>query len=164
MYLLCFSGTLIVSPTVHLAFDETYYLERACTNIMLTLNSVGGQESKLKKIPENMLDRLSQYYNTKQLDLYAKRHFYSYWNLYAKIHPEVFAWVIFVFLTWTNNQFRNYQSWILTNYFTQLDCFWLTIGNTDEACKTYFQKITENSVEARFLPKMMVYSSIRSFK
>ena len=91
MYLLCFSGTLIVSPTVHLAFDETYYLERACTNIMLTLNSVGGQESKLKKIPENMLDRLSQYYNTKQLDLYAKRHFYSYWNLYAKIHPEVFA-------------------------------------------------------------------------
>ena len=91
MYPIYFSGTLIVSPTVHLAFDETYYLERACTNIMLTLNSVGGQESKLKKIPENMLDQLSQYYNSKQLDLYAKRHFYSYWNLYAKIHPEVFA-------------------------------------------------------------------------
>ena len=62
---------------------------------MLTLNSVGGQETKLKKIPENMLDQLSQYYNSKQLDLYAKRHFYSYWNLYAKIHPEVFAWVFF---------------------------------------------------------------------
>ena len=63
---------------------------------MLTLNSVGGQETKLKKIPENMLDQLSQYYNSKQLDLYAKRHFYSYWNLYAKIHPEVFAWVFFL--------------------------------------------------------------------
>ena len=90
IFYITFSGTLVVSPTVHLAFDETYYLERACTNLMLTLNSSGGQESKLKKIPENMLDDLAKYYNTVQLDMYAKRHFYSYWNLYAKIHPEVF--------------------------------------------------------------------------
>ena len=75
---------------MHLAFDETYYLERACTNIMLTLSSAGGQEAKLKKIPENMLTTLSKYYNPKTLELYAKRHFYSYWNLYAKLHPDVF--------------------------------------------------------------------------
>ena len=50
LFFFFYLGTLIVSPTVHLAFDETYYLERACTNIMLTLSSVGGQESKLKVI------------------------------------------------------------------------------------------------------------------
>ena len=154
MYPLYFSGTLIVSPTVHLAFDETYYLERACTNIMLTLNSVGGQESKLKKIPQNMLDQLSQYYNSKQLDLYAKRHFYSYWNLYAKMHPEVFAWLIY--LTHRIQQpIPKLPIWILTNFFTRLDCFWLTIGNTDKACKTNFQKIPENLLKLDFYQKWL---------
>ena len=133
-YIRCFSGTLIVSPTVHLAFDETYYLERACTNIMLTLNSVGGQESKLKKIPQNMLDQLSQYYNSKQLDLYAKRHFYSYWNLYAKIHPEVFAWVWSVFLSlWYRKRSALLHGIIYTNPFIPL-----SITQHVNGCKVKF--------------------------
>lgn len=86
---MCNHGTLIVSPTVQLAFDETYYLERACSNIMLTLASVGGHEDKLKVI-NNGLEEMRKNYSPEILELYAKRHFYAYWNLYLKENPDVF--------------------------------------------------------------------------
>ena len=85
-----FTGTLIVSPTVHLAFDETYYLERACKNVTLSLGSVGGDYSKLKTIPDEMVKNLAKYYNQDMIELYAKRHFYAYWNLYLEKEPDVF--------------------------------------------------------------------------
>lgn len=85
-----FAGTLIASPTVHLAFDETYYLERAASNFMLTLASVGGRQDQLKMIPEEKVPSLAKYYNQEMLDLYAKRHFYAYWNWYIKHQPDVF--------------------------------------------------------------------------
>jgi hypothetical protein len=81
---------LIVSPTVHLAFDDTYYLERACSNLMLTMASTGGQKNRLNIIPDNVVQEASAFYTAKTLDLYAKRHFYAYWELYLKEHSDVF--------------------------------------------------------------------------
>ena len=88
-------GTLITSPTVHLAFDETYYLERACTNIVKSLSAVGGNKEKLKHMPQKLKEFCAQYFTENQLDLYAKRHFYSYWNLYMQNEPDVFSWVFY---------------------------------------------------------------------
>ena len=75
---------------MHLAFDETYYLERAASNFMLTLASVGGRHEELKLIPQEKLPILAKYYTQEMLDLYAKRHFYAYWNWYQKYEPQVF--------------------------------------------------------------------------
>lgn len=85
-----FLGTLIVSPTVHLAFDETYYLERACGNLHLALAAVGGNKSELKSMPLETVKEAAKYYDSSMLDLYAKRHFYAYWNLYLTQEPDVF--------------------------------------------------------------------------
>ena len=84
-------GTLITSPTVHLAFDETYYLERACSNIVKSLSAVGGKKEKLKHMPQKLKDFCVKHFTEDQLDLYAKRHFYSYWNLYMQNEPDVFS-------------------------------------------------------------------------
>ena len=86
-----FLGTLITSATVHLAFDEIYYLERACTNVAKSLSAVGGQTEKLKLLPPKLVKECTKYYTAKKLDEYAKRHFYAYWNLYLKEDPEVYS-------------------------------------------------------------------------
>jgi hypothetical protein len=31
-----------------------------------------------------------KFYTPETIDLYARRHFLSYWNMFAKHHPEVF--------------------------------------------------------------------------
>ena len=79
-----------MSPTVHLAFDETYYLEQACKNYLITMASVGGRRERLAEMPTSVQATASKYYNPEMLDLYAKRHFYAYWKLYAKNEPDVF--------------------------------------------------------------------------
>ena len=40
-------GVLVVAPTVHQAFDEIYYLERACKIQLLASQAVGGDKEKL---------------------------------------------------------------------------------------------------------------------
>ena len=82
-------GTLISSPTVHLAFDELYYLEQASKNVVLSRTATS-QEHKLKEIPEDTLVQAAKYYNKEMLDFYAKRHFYAYWNLFLHDQPDVF--------------------------------------------------------------------------
>ena len=86
---MCNHGTLISSPTVHLAFDELYYLERACKNVILSQAAVNG--GQLKEVPKDTLLRASKYYGKEQLDFYAKRHFFAYWNLYLQEQPDVFS-------------------------------------------------------------------------
>ena len=86
-----FPGTLLTSPTVHLAFDETYYLERACSNICQSLSAVGGSTDRLKTMPTNLVEDCAKFFTPEKLDLYARRHFYAYWNLYLKQEPEVFS-------------------------------------------------------------------------
>ena len=78
--------------TVDRAFDETYYLERACRNLLITMASVGGQKQHLKIMKPGQVQEFSQSpsLSKENLDLYAKRHFYAYWNLYLKEHPDVF--------------------------------------------------------------------------
>ena len=88
---MCNHGTLLTSPTVHLAFDETYYLERACSNICKSLSAVGGSTDRLKTMPTNLVEDCAKFFTPEKLDLYAKRHFYAYWNLYLKQEPEVFS-------------------------------------------------------------------------
>ena len=88
---MCNHGTLLTSPTVHLAFDETYYLERACSNICKSLSAVGGCTDRLKTMPTNLVEDCAEFFTPEKLDLYAKRHFYAYWNLYLKQEPEVFS-------------------------------------------------------------------------
>lgn len=87
---MCNHGTLVVSPTVHLAFDETYYLERACRNQMLSLASVGGDKSKVAIMPEKMSEDAARFYTAENLDLYAGRHFFAWWNLFLSEQPDVF--------------------------------------------------------------------------
>ena len=83
-------GTLISSPTVHLAFDEIYYLEQASKNVIISRNAAATSGDKLKEIPQDTLVEAAKYYNKEMLDFYAKRHFYAYWNLYLHEQPDVF--------------------------------------------------------------------------
>ena len=76
-------------PSIHVAFDEVYYLERACMTQMLAM-AAAGRES-LKKMPEDVQE------STKQtavagdtLDTYAAKHFYAKWNLYKGLDSDVF--------------------------------------------------------------------------
>ena len=81
----------MVSPTVHLAFDECHYLEHACMFQMLALASVGGDASRLATFNQATIDHGTQYYDDREvLDKYSVKHFYALWNKYAKEEPEVF--------------------------------------------------------------------------
>ena len=72
-----------------MAYDEVYYLERACMTQMLAMAAAG--RKNLKKMPEDVQE------STKQaavagdtLDKYAAKHFYSKWNLYKELDSDVF--------------------------------------------------------------------------
>ena len=57
-----YQGTLVVAPTMHLAFDDTVYLERTCMYQLMALNSVGGDKSELAHLDQASLDRTTKYY------------------------------------------------------------------------------------------------------
>ena len=78
---------MVTAEGIPLAFDETYYLERACKNIVLSMQ-LG---DRLKRVDHGVLKDAAKYYDSKMLELYAARHFYSYWNLYMKEQPDVFS-------------------------------------------------------------------------
>lgn len=86
-----FTGTLVVAPTVHLAFDECYYLERACMSQMMALNAAGGDVTKLAMVDEEIVKMSSKTYTTAEyLQLYSVKHFYAWWNKYLKEEADVF--------------------------------------------------------------------------
>ena len=85
-------GVLVVAPTVHQAFDEIYYLERACKIQLLAMQAVGGDKEKLSLLSEKSLYKtVAESYTKEMIDIYSKRHFYSYWDMYLRNEPEVFS-------------------------------------------------------------------------
>ena len=85
-----FLGTLVVAPTMHVAFDDTVYLERTCMYQMLALNSVGGDKSQLAQLSDEATASTAAYYTPEMIDKYAVKHFYSWWNQYVNEKSDVF--------------------------------------------------------------------------
>ena len=83
-------GTLVASDTVAIAFDETYYLERTCMYQMLALASIGGDPERLAQFDEKTVEEAAKFYNTENLELYANKHFYAWWNKYRNEGSNVF--------------------------------------------------------------------------
>ena len=83
-------GTLVVAPTMHVAFDDTVYLERTCMYQMLALNSVGGNKAELAQLDKEAMARTESYYTKEMIDKYAVKHFYSWWNQYVNEKSNVF--------------------------------------------------------------------------
>lgn len=80
-----------MAPTVHLAFDDTYYLEKACQFQMMAMMAVGGDISKLKMIDDEIVKDCAKRYGTQgYLEMYSVKHFYSWWNKFTREQPEVF--------------------------------------------------------------------------
>ena len=80
-----------MAPTIHQAFDDIYYLERACKIQMLAMQAAGGDSSKLSLMSDpKMYKEATESYTKEVLDTYSKRHFYSYWSIYLKTEPDVF--------------------------------------------------------------------------
>ena len=87
-----FAGVLVVAPTVHQAFDDIYYLERACKIQLLAMMAVGGNKERLSLLSDKDLYRtVASSYTNESIDIYSKRHFYSYWDMYLRNEPEVFS-------------------------------------------------------------------------
>ncbi len=84
-------GVMIAALTVHLPFDNAYYLERACLYQAKALEAVGGDESKIKLFNDKTIATCTKKYTDADfLDKYSIKHFYSWWNLYLEKEPDVF--------------------------------------------------------------------------
>ena len=46
---MCHHGTLIVAENIHIAFDDLYYLERACMTQLMAMGAAG--RDALKEMP-----------------------------------------------------------------------------------------------------------------
>lgn len=76
---------------MHVAFDDTVYLERTCMYQMLALNSVGGDRNALAQLDQEVASRTAAYYTQEMIDKYAVKHFYSWWNQYVNEKSDVFT-------------------------------------------------------------------------
>ena len=90
-----FPHTLIMTscdqcvPSIHVAFDEVYYLERACMTQLLAMAASGRDNIKL--MPEDVQEATKQTaVGGDTLDKYAAKHFYAKWNLYKSMKSDVF--------------------------------------------------------------------------
>ena len=45
---MCHHGTLIVAENIHIAFDDLYYLERACMTQLLAMGAAGREAIKVE--------------------------------------------------------------------------------------------------------------------
>ena len=81
-----------MAPTVHQAFDEIYYLERACKIQLLAAMAVGGNKDQLSLMTDEKLYKsVTSSYTNEVIDTYSKRYFYSYWDMYLRNEPDVFS-------------------------------------------------------------------------
>ena len=53
---MCHHGTLIVAENIHIAFDDLYYLERACMTQLMAMGASGREA--LKEMPAGGVDLL----------------------------------------------------------------------------------------------------------
>merc|ERR1711962_284846 len=88
---MCHHGTLVVAENIHIAFDEVYYLERACMLQLLAMGAEGREAIKI--LPENVQKdtfATAMGENREILDKYAMKHFYARWNKYKDEGSDVF--------------------------------------------------------------------------
>lgn len=85
--IMCNHGALIAADNVHTAFDEIYYLERAC-QIQLLAQAAAGKDSL--NIIKKEVAEITQKYIVRDLDKYAWKHFSAYWNKYVEEDSDVF--------------------------------------------------------------------------
>ena len=111
-----FSHTLITTfcdqcvPSIHVAFDEVYYLERACMTQLMAMGAAGREAIKAGK--KRMLIFFAYLFTSlfqemplevqaatsksimgeerELLDKYAAKHFYARWNKYKAEASDVF--------------------------------------------------------------------------
>jgi len=81
-------GTIIVADSVPIAFDELYYLERACMVQILAM-AASSDRNALKIIPKEIQD-LTLAASLDSLEKYANRHFFSLWNKWREAGSNVF--------------------------------------------------------------------------
>jgi len=86
---MCHHGTLVVADSIHVAFDEVYYLERACMVQLLAMGAAG--KEALKLMPKDVQEATKQTaVEGDTLDKYAAKHFYAKWNMYKARNSDVF--------------------------------------------------------------------------
>ena len=76
-------------PSIHVAFDEVYYLERACMTQMLAMAAAGRENLKEMPLDVQEATKLTAVAGD-TLDKYAAKHFYAKWNLYKALESDVF--------------------------------------------------------------------------
>jgi len=87
---MCHHGTLVVADSIHVAFDEVYYLERACMAQILAMGAAGREA--LKEMPLKVQDATRDAaIEGNTLDKYAAKHFYARWNMYRVNNSNVFS-------------------------------------------------------------------------
>lgn len=82
-------GILVTGATAAIAFDDAYYLERACMFQMIALAAMGGDESRLSVMDEETSVATAKLH-ADILPSYADKHFYSWWNKFRREQPDVF--------------------------------------------------------------------------
>ena len=88
---MCHHGTLIVAENIHIAFDDLYYLERACMTQLMAMGAAG--RDALKEMPPEVQKATSESImgsGRELLDKYAAKHFYARWNKYKAEASDVF--------------------------------------------------------------------------
>ncbi len=86
-------GTLVVGPNCHRAFDDCYYLERACQFQMTAMAAVAGDRAKLSVLEDSFMASqatVEAFRSEDTREKYSVKHFFSWWNKYLKEQPEVF--------------------------------------------------------------------------
>ncbi|XP_050727995.1 putative aldolase class 2 protein RP493 isoform X2 [Eriocheir sinensis] len=81
--LLANHGVLTVAPTISMAFDNLYYLERAAMVQMLTMAT----QRKLREVPEEVVSAMHPQY-MQRAQHYADIHFYAIYRLLQKWQPD----------------------------------------------------------------------------
>jgi len=88
---MCHHGTLIVAENIHIAFDDLYYLERACMTQLMAMGAAGREA--IKEMPLEVQAATSKSIMGEErelLDKYAAKHFYARWNKYKAEASDVF--------------------------------------------------------------------------
>ena len=75
---------------MYVAFDDTYYLERACMAQGKALAMAGGDRERLEVMDAEAVEEAGRFWNRENLDLYSSKHFYSWWNKYVNEGSDVF--------------------------------------------------------------------------
>jgi len=87
--MMCHHGTLIVGDTVAAAFDDLYYLERACMTQLLAMGAAG--KDALKIMPKHVQEHTrSVALDGGNQETYANKHFFALWNKYRDMASDVF--------------------------------------------------------------------------